>query len=151
MKQKGFTYIVIAVILITLVTTMLLVQPSNKYSENNMGYLITNYKTELNFFLENNFTTVDLNTFNYNFYNYIKSHNYNIKICTIIDYENNIYLSNFLGEDFSELVDKNTISQSKLSQDYNISDKCIMDYNSSQTINYYIEIYNDTEKIVEKN
>ncbi|MDD3178659.1 MAG: hypothetical protein PHR26_04020 [Candidatus ainarchaeum sp.] len=150
MKENGFAYIFVAVIIIMLITAMLLLEKPIYIKEYKINHLIENYKSEITYFLENDFNEEDLNNFNYNFYNFIKSHNYKIKLCTIIN-SDKIYLSNYLGEEDIQIGNKNTISLAKQEKDYNILNKCDLDYNSYQNISYYIEIYNTEEKIIEKN
>ena len=148
-KQKGFVYIITTVIIITFITMLFLLtrpQPSNYSNAQNIAQ---NYKFELNRLINNNLTVSDINNFNNSFYNFIRAHNYNAKMCLIISKNNNIYLSNFLGMDDSNVSDRNTIVEPKINQDYTLLN-CELDSNSSHNLAYYIEIYNNSEKIIYK-
>jgi len=148
-KEKGFVYIITTVIIITFITMLfLLTRPQPSYYSNAQN-IAQNYKFELNKLINNNLTVNDINNFNNAFYNFIRAHNYNAKMCLIISKNNNIYLSNFLGIDDNSVNDKNTIVEPKTNQDYVLLN-CELDNNSGNNIAYYIEVYNNSEKIIYK-
>jgi hypothetical protein len=154
-KKKGFVYIITTVIIVLFITTLFLLtraQPNNyTYSQN----LAQNYKFELSKLVNNDLTVTDVNNFNNSFYHFIRAHNYNTKMCVLINKNNNIYASNFLGVNDINLNgtnvnDKNTVMIPRPETDI-IFSNCELDYNSNNNYSYYIEIYNNTEKAIYKN
>ncbi|GEM_PF-932098 len=146
-SEKGFTYIIIVVILISLITLLVLLIKDTPYVETIAPNLTNNYKQELNYLLDSNFTITDLNNFNNQFYEFIRSHNYEVEICTIIDDGTEIYISNYTGTESKEIPHKETIEINKEDNKTDISfQNCVIDYNSDKKISYYLEIQNEKTK-----
>jgi hypothetical protein len=117
-----------------------------------------NYKTEfLNLSTSSDLNLEKVNNFNKSFKNYVKSHNYNTEICSIIKDGNNTYISNYSGKDcslyiedyLSQIVsDNNTIKIESFINNTNIY-LCKCSYNNKDT--YYIKTYNSNNQIINKN
>jgi len=149
LNEKGFTYIIIVVILISLITVLVLLIRDSPHIETISYNLTDNYKNELNYLLSSSFTTTDLNNFNSEFYNFTRSHNYEASICTIIDNGDYIYISNYTGETKKGINNKDTIQINRTDNPGDISlGNCVVDYNSEQKVSYYLEITNEKSKDV---
>jgi len=146
-NKKGFTYIIIVVILISLITVLVLLIKEPLKIEKNAPKLTENYIQELNYLLDSNYTLTDINNFNANFYDYIRAHNFEIKLCTLIENGTKVYISNYTGEIQKGVEHKQTIEILREQNPGNLSiSNCVLDYNSDIKISYYIEIRNQKTK-----
>lgn len=150
LKEKGFTYIIISIVIMMFITGLFLVLKNLEYQQNKGLHFIENYKTEISFLLKEDVNISKIDSFNSSFISFGKSKSYNIKICSIYFDGNSSYiLSNYLKEDFEFIEDQETKIFSKEYFDENISfGNCFYDLKSIEIIKYYIEVYNNKEKIV---
>ncbi|NCP71887.1 hypothetical protein GW835_00635 [archaeon] len=151
MKEKGFTYIIIVVFIMIFVTMLFLISKNINYS-NKIKHLVSNYKTEINYLSENNLIDVNsLDEFNINFKEFIKSNNYNSKACGIYFDGNKYILSNYLDANYTLIQENQTIEilAESVSEDI-IFGNCEMDISLENSLSFYIEIYNDSEKSIYK-
>jgi len=152
-NQKGFTYIIIVVIFIIFITTLFLLFKPLPVINNTSNYIAENYVLELEKLMGNYIDENQLNLLNQGFYDFSKSHNLNVKICTIIDDLNgNIYLSNYLGNTYSNIENKKTIKINKEKNEDEISvGNCYLNSDSESKVSYYISLTDNKEKVVYKN
>jgi hypothetical protein len=152
-NKKGFTYILIVVIFITFISFFVLLIKPVIETNNNVYNFSKNYIIELENLIEEDLNIDTLNNLNNNFYYFLKSHNYDVDICTIVDDGNNsIYLSNYLNVDVPGVAPKQT---SLIEKDLNLDGVslgyCNLSYDSSNKVVYYIELRDDSTKTVYKN
>jgi len=141
LNNKGFTYIIIVVIIISFITALFLLFRSEPISDYSSNKLSENYKNELKFLMDSNITTTTLDNFNSQAYDFIRSHNYEVNICTIISGDDLIFVSNYTGKTEKGVPNKITISVTKALNPHNISiGNCSVDVNSDIKTSYYIEI-----------
>ncbi len=150
MKEKGFTYIIIVIFIMIFTTMLFLLSKNINFQENKAQKIINNYKNEIKYLVENELSEESLDLLNSSFVDYIKSNNYSSKICVVVyDGEENYYLSNYLKEDYDIIEDNNTIT---LSEDDVFEDisfgECFFEILRAENLKYYIEIYNNKEKMV---
>ena len=157
MNTKGFTYVIVTIILIMSISGLLILNNQNQTDQidNQQEVLANNFSYEFNV-ISNGETSIEkidekLN----NLYNYIKSHSQNIKFCTIIEDENNLYFSNYLGESCNlivddeinqEVPDKTTIKTDRFINNTNIY-LCNCTY--IDISGYYLNIYNNKNQITQ--
>ena len=146
-NKKGFTYIITVTVIISLIAFMFILFKPIPKTNSNTDNLIDNYKQELVSLTITGADETDFNTFTNNFYNYVISQNYTIKLCNIIDMGNTqILLVNYLGQDYSGTSNNSYSLVAKTTDlDVNLGD-CMLDYNSSDKIKYFIEISDNTTK-----
>jgi hypothetical protein len=122
---------------------------------NNQPYNISrNYVIEFEKILESGLDENILNNFNSNFYDFIKSHNYQVSLCSIVDAGNDfIYVSNFLGEEFNGVNNKQTIRVRKSSNpDYlYLNNNCVLDYNSPNKNIYFLSLTDNSTRTIFNN
>lgn len=146
-KQKGFTYIIIAVIIMIMTTMLFLISTNINYKENKAQIILSNYQNELKYITENNLDENSLNQLNVSFKEYIKSNNYNSKICNIYFDGDYYYLSNFQDLNYSIINDQETIVLEKAEVLENIHfGECSFNISSKNKLKYHFEIYKDKEK-----
>jgi len=154
LKERGFTYIIITIIFISFISMyILLFKPMIEI--NNQPFNISkNYIIEFENILESNLDENILNNFNSSFYNFIKSHNYQVSLCSIVDNgSDSIYISNYLGEEVNGVNNKQTIVVSKQSNPNYIylSNNCILDYNSPNKNIYFLSLTNNSTRTIYNN
>jgi len=139
--NKGFTYIIIVVIVISFITALFLLFKPEPFTEYTSNKLSENYKNELKYLVDSNITITTLDNLNSEAYDFIRAHNFGAKICTIISDGDVIYVSNYTGETEKEIPNGITISVTKTLNPNNMSlGNCSVDVNSDTKISYYIEI-----------
>jgi len=160
--MKGFTYIIIVAIIVIFITMLLLLVKPNDIINDQPKTLADNYKIELSFLIDNGISDEnDINNFNNSLINYIQSHNYNAKICNIIDDRNQyIYVSNYLGENCGLYInsvmnqtvdDKESVRIDRFINDMNIYlCNCNLRHTDGYNVAYYINIYNSKASIINK-
>ena len=141
LNTKGFTYVVIVVIIISFITALFLLfrpEPVMEYTSNKLS---ENYKNELKYLVDSNITAITLDNFNSKAYDFIRAHNYEVSICTIISEGDNIYVSNYTGQTDKNIQNQITVLVTKALNPNNISlGNCSVDINSDIKTSYYIEI-----------
>jgi hypothetical protein len=161
-KQHGFTYIIIVTFIAVFLTALLLlIKPFNNI-DCTPQVLSDNYKNELTTLIGTGINNIsDINEFNNSFKNYIQSHNYNVKLCNIIDDRNQyIYISNYLGEScglyvnsvmMQTLDDRNSIRIDRFINDMNIYlCNCNLRHTDGYSSIYYIDVYSSKTNIINK-
>lgn len=151
MRDKGFTYIIIVLIIMLFTTALFLVAKNVNYSENKTDPVIENYLNEINFLLLNDFNQETLNTFNLNFKDYVKSNNFDGKFCFVVFDQNYVYLSNFQDNNYSSINNQETLKIERESASNNIYfGNCVFDINDSEN-KIYFEITGDRERNIFRN
>jgi hypothetical protein len=149
LNKKGFTYIIIVIVIMMFTTMLFLLSKSINYKENKSDAIINNYKNELMFLIEENPDEITLDSFNSSFKEYIKSNNYNSKICVIFYNGDEYYISNYQDFNYSIIDDKTTLKLLKEDVLEDISfGECDLNISINQNLTYYLEIYNNKEKKV---
>jgi len=139
--SKGFTYIIIVVIIISFITSLFLLFKPEPFREYTSNKLSDNYKNELKYLVESNITTTTIDNLNSDASEFIKAHNFEVSICTIISDDNSIYLSNYTGATQKGILTSTTIEVTSELNPNNISiGGCSVDVNSATKISYYIAI-----------
>jgi hypothetical protein len=120
--------------------------------------LAKNYEIEFLNLTTNNPTAEDLNNLNKRFEKFVNSNNYDTGICSIVETEDYILLSNFTGVDCQMIIDGNenqlindntTVTIDRFINNMNIY-LCSCYYISGENI-YYIDIHNEDSKTILKN
>lgn len=151
MKEKGFTYIIIVVIIMIMVTMLFLISGNISYKENKSKTIVANYENELKSLIVRDINAQSLDILNTNFREYIKSNNYNSKICNIYFNGENYLLSNYQDLNYSIINENQTISilEEEITENI-VFGECELDISTNKKLTYYIEIYNGNEKRVAK-
>jgi competence protein ComGC len=152
-KQKGFTYIIITLILIIFITLLFMLFKELPTIDKTTNNLSQNYIIELKYLIENDLNTNNIDLLNKAFYNYSRSHNYDVNICTIIDDgKENLYISNYLQQTINGIEDQNTVKVNKnLYTNYINFGECYLDFNATDKTSYYISFISNSGKKVYKN
>ena len=158
-QEKGFTYIITTMIIIILITGLVLINnPEKKVINTTPKILAKNYEIEFLNLTTTSTNAEDLNNLNKRFEKFVNSNNYNASICSIVETEDYIYLSNFTGEDCQMIIngeenqlinDNTTVTIDRFINNTNIY-LCSCYYVSGKNI-YYIDIYNENSKTILKN
>lgn len=158
--NKGFTYLVTTILLIILISGIVIISNynANKSKINPATILAKNYENELIALLESEPTIEDINLFNFNFKKFINSNNYDSKLCNIITTKNGIIASNFMEQDCNLMINgdnnRTITGNSTVGIDIFINDTniylCSCNYEVGKN-NYYLDIYNESSKIIYKN
>jgi phosphopantetheine adenylyltransferase len=162
-KKKAYTFIITTMIIISLISILLItsntILTTNNNNQDIINKLNKNYILEFNNFINNNnnININNINIFNSSLENYIESHNYDTEICSIIDDDNSIYISNYLDKDcdlyiaseYNQTIEaKNTIKIDKFLNPTNIY-LCSCLYINKDI--YYIKTQNIENVIINKN
>jgi hypothetical protein len=158
-SKKAFMFIITTLIIISLISLLIInirTIPNNSKLINNLS---ENYISEfLILNKDNNLNIQKIDNFNNSFLKFINSHNYNVKICNIIKNNNDIYISNYLGEDcnlfIAEDLNRTINNNSTIKIDNFINNMpiylCNCTYINYNNV-YYIDIYNYNNQIINKN
>lgn len=151
LNNKGFTYIIIVIIMMIFITMLFVLSRSVIYKENKSEALMNNYKNELTYLIENDINESSLDLLNSSFKEFIISNNYNIKICDIFYNGSVYYLSNYQDSNYDLINDKTTITVLKEDVNETITfGECDFNTLNNINLNYYLEIYNDQERRIYK-
>jgi hypothetical protein len=147
LNKKGFTYIIIVVIIMIFTTMIFLISKNINYTDNKSQTIINNYKNEMNYIVLNNLDENNLDQLNSSFKNYIQTNNYNSKICSIVfDGNNTYYLSNYQDTNYAAINTDETIIILRENVVANIIfGSCTLELGNLKN-KYYLEIYNNKEK-----
>lgn len=150
MNKKGFTYIIISVMIMIFITVLFVYSTNINYQENIAPKILNNYKNEINIFIKEDLNIEKLDLFNDSFIKYALSNNYNVKLCNVIfDGNNTFIVSNYLNQDFKDVNDKETKSFNLEEVSENIEfGGCLIDINNLETLKFYIVTSSENERIV---
>jgi len=158
-SKKAFMFIITTLIIISLISLLIInirtIPDNSKLAQN----LNENYITEFLILNENpNLNIQNMDNFNNSFVNFIKSHNYNTKMCNIVqNKDNSMIISNYLDKDCNLFIDNDfnrTISNNSTIKIDNFINKMPIYLCNCTYINkdiYYIETYNYNNQIINKN
>ena len=157
-KNKGFTYIIVSIIIIISISALLIINKQgvieNK-TDKKQEYLAKNFVNEFEIISNQELETNDLNNKLNNIFDFIKSHGQNVKFCTIIHDDNNLYFSNYTGEPCNLIIDdeiiqeishKTTIQTDRFINNTNIY-LCNCIYTDISV--YYLSIYDNENQIIQ--
>ncbi len=157
--KKGFTYIITTMIIIILISSIFIIfNPVKKTVNTTPNILAKNYEIEFLKLSSSNPTIQDINNLNYGFKKFTNSNNYDVKICSIVENQTSIILSNYTSENcnlvidgmFSGVVyDNSTVTIDRFINNTNIY-LCSCYYAGGKNV-YYIDIYNENSKTILKN
>jgi hypothetical protein len=157
MKSKGFTYIIVTIILIMSITGVLILNNQKQVSQTDykQEMLASNFNNEFEVLLNSDLSEETIDEKLLNIYNYIKSHSQEVKFCTIIEDENCFYFSNYTGntcnlikdeEIINQVANKNTLKTDRFINNTNIY-LCNCTY--IDISGYYLNIYNNKNQITQ--
>jgi hypothetical protein len=146
MNEKGFTYIIIVLIIMLFTTSLFLIARNINYSESKTDRIVNNYVNEINFLIKDNFDENTLASFNNSFKDYIIANNYHSKSCSIIYDGNFVYLTNFQDNNYSTINNEETLkfNLEDISENFSFGN-CVFDINNTEN-KIYLEVSNDRER-----
>lgn len=157
MRSKGFTYIIVTIILIMSISGVLILNNQRQVSQTDykQEMLASNFSNEFDIILNSALSEEEIDTKLLSMYNYIKSHSQNVKFCTILEDENSFYFSNYTGDNcdlvkddevIGQVMDKTTLKTDRFINNTNIY-LCNCTY--IDISGYYLKIYNNKDQIIQ--
>lgn len=159
LMKKGFTFIITTMVIILLISGILIFNNQKKETNQKAPYLAKNYENEFLFFSkQENLDENKINNFNLSFKKYFNSYNYSVNLCSIIETEEYLYISNFYqepckliinGEEEGEIGKDSTYKIDRFINDTSIY-LCSCNYKTGYN-SFYLDIYNKKIKLIYRN
>lgn len=158
LKNKGFTYIIVSIIIIISISALLIINKQG-FSENKTDkkqeFLIDNFINEFEVLSNQDLESNDVNNKLEKLFDFIKSHGQNVKFCTIIQDDNYMYFSNYTGESCNLVIDDEIIQEishkTTIQTDRFINNTNIYLCNCIYTdiSGYFLSIYDNENQIIQ--
>ncbi len=157
-SEKGYTFILIVMITIGLVTGIIIMSREIPKEETITNHLVNNYTNEFSRISVKEKDETIIKNFQESFITYIRANNHDVELCSIFADNNYYYVSNHLkkdcnfmvdGEIRGEIIENGSITKiERFINDTNIY-LCNCEYKNLDS--YYINIYDSKNRIIKKN